>query len=60
VFLAFRPQIDDLKMLLGLEGAHAFYVSIFGGVEHLLAEVRRRPRNWATPLHVAEVPIAER
>jgi hypothetical protein len=24
-----------LQMLLGLEGAHAFYVSIFGGVEHL-------------------------
>jgi hypothetical protein len=23
------------KMLIGLEGAHDFYVSIFGGVEHL-------------------------
>ena len=23
------------KMLIGLEGAHAFQVSIFGGVEHL-------------------------
>ena len=23
------------QMLLGLEGAHPFYVSIFGGVEHL-------------------------
>jgi hypothetical protein len=29
------------KMLIGLEGAHAFYVSIFGGVEHLRADVRR-------------------
>ena len=26
---------QSLKMLIGLEGAHAFYVSIFGGVEHL-------------------------
>ena len=28
------------KMLIGLEGAHAFYVSIFGGVEHLRTDVR--------------------
>jgi hypothetical protein len=26
---------QPLKMLIGLEGAHAFCVSIFGGVEHL-------------------------
>ena len=26
---------SGLKMLIDLEGAHAFYVSIFGGVEHL-------------------------
>jgi len=29
--------IPSLKMLIGLEGAHAFCVSIFGGVEHLRA-----------------------
>jgi Zn-dependent protease with chaperone function len=26
---------QSLKMLIGLEGAHGFCVSIFGGVEHL-------------------------
>ena len=30
-----------LKALIGLEGAHAFNVSIFGGVEHL-----RDPAGW--------------
>ena len=29
-------------MLIDLEGAHAFCVSIFGRVEHLRAEVRNR------------------
>ncbi|MGH8525577.1 MAG: hypothetical protein ACREXY_15650 [Gammaproteobacteria bacterium] len=35
-----------LKMLIVLEGAHAFCVSIFGGVEHLRADVQTtRERN---------------
>jgi hypothetical protein len=28
---------EVLKMLIGLEDAHAFHVSAFGGVEHLRA-----------------------
>jgi hypothetical protein len=28
------------KLLIGLEGAHAFYVSIFDGFEHLQTTVR--------------------
>ena len=31
------------KMLIGLEGAHAFYVSIFDGIEHL------RDFQWSEP-----------
>ena len=30
-----RVTASGLKMLIGLEGAHAFCVSIFGGDEHL-------------------------
>jgi hypothetical protein len=31
------------KMLIAREGAHAFYVSIFGGVEHLRWDVQEEP-----------------
>ena len=34
---------QTLKMLLGLEDALGFYVSIFSGVEHLRADVRKEP-----------------
>ena len=31
----------SLKVLIGLEGAHGFRVSMFGGVEHLRADFRK-------------------
>jgi hypothetical protein len=36
------------KMLIDLEGAHAFYVSIFGGVEHLRLRSETSPSNWCS------------
>ena len=45
-------------MLIGLEGAHAFYVSIFGGVEHLRAEVTKLGKFLLVLCMTAAVTIA--
>jgi hypothetical protein len=49
-----RPHF--LKMLTSLEDAHVYWVSIFGGVEHLRAEVRKQP---ARKLEHARVKVAD-
>ena len=38
---------QSLKMLIGVEGAHAFCVSIFGRVEHLPLAEPCWPRAWS-------------
>ena len=50
----------SVKMLIRLEGAHVFYVSVFGGVEHFRADFRKA-RKW-TPrrFNVVEVLLCLR
>jgi hypothetical protein len=50
-----------LKMLIDLEGAHVFYLNIFGGVEHLRASVRKEPASGhsTSRFNVTQVPIAD-
>src|SRR6476619_6589325 len=36
--------LESPKLLIGVEGAHAFCVTIFGGVEHLRADKGARSR----------------
>jgi len=45
-----------MKVLIGLDGVHAFYVSIFGGIEASRAEIRSNAEMDIGHQHVRVAP----